>query len=58
MPKTPIKTKLKTKPKNEGVLSQSMEGYAILGRKAMKGYKWAMQRVSKDLKQQKRSKSR
>lgn len=58
MPKTPIKTKPKTEPKNEGVLAQSMNGYAILGRKAMKGYKWAIQRVGKDLKQQKRSKRR
>lgn len=51
MPKrTPSKAK-KHEPRS--VLSYSMEGFGILTKEGKKGYKWAAQRIKKDLKSRK-----
>jgi hypothetical protein len=47
------KKQTKRKKDPQGALEASLEGYAIIGRKAMKGYQWAASRIKKEVQQRK-----
>jgi len=47
--------KTPSKAKEKGVLANSMEGWSLLAKEGKKGYKWAANRIKKDLQKRKRA---